>query len=133
MSLRMPEIKKEYKNIQKEDIYSMLLFVLFKLRDSDEFSSLSELAYVLDYQSFLKFCEFFGGETITVPTIDELEDLIHALVLYQYIDIEHIERYKAFSLVDKAGAKNNIAKKYDKVREVLTNYDFTARKELEQQ
>ena len=129
----MPEIKKEYKNLQKEDIYSMLLFVLYKLQETNEYSSLSELIYVLDQKNFLKLCEYFGGTTITIPTIEELQDLLQGMVMYQFINIEHMDVSTATELIKKSGANLiKVRKNYDKIREVLTNYDFSPRTEVQE-
>lgn len=132
MAMMMPEIKKEYKNLQKEDIYSILLFVLYQMQKSNEYSSLSELAYVLDQKNFLKLCEYFGGTTITIPTIDQLQELIQAMVLYQYINVEHIPQPAAEQLIKKSNCSiENVRKNYKKVGEVLSNYDFQTRQKSE--
>ena len=80
-----------------------MLFALFKLRDIPEYSSLSELAYILDKNNLLKFCEYFGGLTLKVPTINELESILYSLVLYQYVDIEKIEYDEAIKLIGSKG------------------------------
>lgn len=74
--------KVELDTLRDKDIYSLVMFALFKLRDIPEYSSLSELAYVLDRENMLKLCEYFGGLTIRIPTIDELESILYSLVLY---------------------------------------------------
>ena len=57
------------------DVYSLMLFAMFKLRDIPEYASLSEMVYILDKDSLLKLCEYFGGLTIKIPTIEELESI----------------------------------------------------------
>lgn len=95
------------------------------MQKSNEYSSLSELAYVLDQKNFLKLCEYFGGTTITIPTIDQLQELIQAMVLYQYINVEHIPQPAAEQLIKKSNCSiENVRKNYKKVGEVLSNYDF---------
>jgi len=128
MATMMPEIKKEYKNLQKEDIYSILLFVLYKLNTTNEYSSLSELAYVLDEKNFLKLCEYFGGTTITIPTIGQLQELIQGMLLYQYIYVEHISEDEAEKLIRQSNADmKKVKENYTKIKEVLTNYEFSNR------
>lgn len=128
MAIVMPEIKKEYKNLQKEDIYSILLFVLYKLNTENEYSSLSELAYVLDEKNFLKLCEYFGGTTITIPTINQLQELIQGMLLYQYVQVEHIPEDQAEKLIKQSNADmRRVRENYNKIREVLTNYEFSSR------
>ena len=52
-----------------------------KIKDLPEYSTLSELAYILDKKSLLKLCEYFGGITMTIPTIEDLENLTKSLLL----------------------------------------------------
>lgn len=87
----MSRPKTELDNLRTKDIYSLILFALFKLKDLPEYSALSELAYVLDKENLLKLCEFFGGMTITIPTMQELESIVYSLVLYQYVNIDGME------------------------------------------
>ena len=87
----MSRPKTELDNLRTKDIYSLILFALFKLKDLPEYSALSELAYILDKENLLKLCEFFGGMTITIPTMQELESIVYSLVLYQYVKIDGME------------------------------------------
>jgi hypothetical protein len=87
----MSRPKTELDNLRTKDIYSLILFALFKLKDLPEYSALSELAYILDKENLLKLCEFFGGMTITIPTMQELESIVYSLVLYQYVNIDGME------------------------------------------
>lgn len=82
-------IKSELRNLKNEDVYSLMLFTLYQCRKSNEYSALSELAYVLDETNLLNLCEYFGGLTITVPKIEELELLLCGLSIYQSVHIEH--------------------------------------------
>ena len=124
-------IKDELLKLKKMDIWSLMLFVLFNFQQVPEYSSISELAYVLDEKNMLRFCEYFGGQTITVPTIDELELTLYAMLLYQYIDVEHIEEEEAMSLLRADKDKSVAVKKcYTKLKKVLSTYTVTARPSL---
>lgn len=78
----MSRTNQEILSVKELDIYSLILFALFKLRDIPDYLVLSELVYILDKDSLLKLCEYFGGTTIHIPTIDELESLLYSLLLY---------------------------------------------------
>lgn len=115
-------------NLKERDLYSLSLFCLYKLAGVGEYSSLSELAYVLDKKNLLNLCEFFGGQTIRIPTISELESLVYSLLLYQYVKIEHKDYDEAIRLIgheskDLRAVKSN----YRKLVEVLSNYEFNTR------
>lgn len=93
-------IKDELGKLKKKDIYSLILYILYKFKDIPEYSSLSELAYILDKDSLLKFLQYFGGTTIQVPTIEEFEDVVYTLLLYQCINIENLNYEAALKMLD---------------------------------
>lgn len=118
-------IKEELNQLKETDVYSMLLFVLYQMKGLPEYSVLSELAYILDKQNLLNLCEYFGGLTITIPTIDELESLLNSLLMYQYIDIEGLSYMEA---INKIGFNSfdlrKVKKDYSKLSKILENYSF---------
>lgn len=121
-------IKNELEKLKQIDIWSLMLFVLYNFQKIPEYSALSELAYVLDQKNMLRLCEYFGGQTIKIPTIDQLEDTVYAMLLYQYTDIEKVAEQEALSLLrlDKGREKSVIAY-YKSLKHVLSNYNITSR------
>lgn len=118
--------------LTKPDIYSLMLFVLFKLKDTNEYSSLSQLSYILDKDSLLKLCEFYGGTTITIPTIEDLEAVFNALLLYQEVNIEKQDFDKMLDKRDlQRTEKRKLLDCYDVVVDVLKNYDFNSGRDNE--
>ena len=118
-------VKEELANLKKADIYSLILFALFRLRDIPEYSTLSQLSFVLDHDSLLKLCEYFGGLTIKIPTIEELESIVYSLVLYQYVNIEHMEYNEAIKLIGSESSElRKIKSDYWKLCKILDNYNF---------
>lgn len=118
-------IKNELDKLSTPDIYSMMLFVLYKSTEIPEYSSLSQLAYILDKNSLLKLCEFYGGLTIKIPTISELENLLEGLLMYQLVDIEHNDFNEVCEQFEK-GVKNS----YFQIKEILKNYKFNSGRNL---
>ena len=118
-------IKEELEKLKTTDLFSLLLFVLYKIRDIDEYSTISELAYVLDKQNLLNLCEYFGGITIRVPTIDELESLLNSLLLYQYIEIDGLSYEEAVSKVGfESYDLRSVKRDYLKISKLLEAYSF---------
>lgn len=118
-------IKKELNNLKSTDIYSLMLFALYKMIKIPEYSSLCELIYILDKENFLHLCEYFGGCTIKIPTIHELESLTYALLLYQYVKIDNIPYDEAIKLIGHESAElREVKSNYNKICEVLQNYNF---------
>lgn len=121
-------LKKDLTTLKDTDIWSLVLFALYKIRSVPEYSSLSELVYILDKPSVLKLCEYYGGMTITIPTIDELEFLVYVLVLYQKVNIEHVEYDTAIKEIGfKSSELRKVKSDYQKVCEVLDKYEFNTR------
>lgn len=119
-------VKTNVEKLNTTDIYSLMLFALFKMRDIKEYSTLSELVYTVDRKSLFNLLETFGGMTITLPTKGELQILINALLLYQLVDIENQDYNESLDSLDvKNFAKKDIETIYFKLREILESYDFT--------
>lgn len=120
-------ISTEITNLTKNDIYSLMLFVMYKLKDSNEYSSLSQLSYILDEENLLKLCEYYGGTTIYIPKIEELEDMLNAMLLFQRVDIEKQDFTKCLTTLDKKGENTKIIKKnYFVIKEVLKDFSFNS-------
>lgn len=122
------ETREKLDSMTKPDVYSLLLFALFKLRDVPEYSSLSELAYVLDGESLLNLLTYFGGTTIKVPTVAELKLVLNVLLLYQYTALDGIDYDKALTMIDSKGyQQSEINDCYAKLSSILSRYDFGGR------
>lgn len=121
-------IKNNVENLKQVDFYSIALFSLFKMTNTPEYASLSELCYVLDKDHLLNFCEYFGGQTITVPTVKELESLIYSLLLYQYVKVDGIDYQKALELIGHESCElRQVKKQYKIICDVMSKYTFNAR------
>ena len=121
-------IKEELNKLKTMDVFSLLLFILYKIRDIEEYSTISELAYVLDKENLLRFCEYFGGITLTVPTIDELENIINSLLIYQYVNIDGYEYKEAIKKIGFDSCElRKIKKEYNKIVTILDKYSFSNR------
>ena len=119
-------IKEDLTRLNEVDTYSLILFVLYKLKDIPEYSAISELAFVLDKTNLLRLCEYFGGLTLRIPTVDELEEIVQSLLLYQYVDIDNMYFDDALKLLgDKSADIRIIRKNYNKIKQLLENYTFT--------
>lgn len=120
-------ISTEITNLTKNDIYSLMLFVMYKLKDSNEYSSLSQLSYILDEENLLKLCEYYGGTTIYIPKIEELEDMLNAMLLFQKVDIEKQDLTKCLTTLDRKGENTkSIKKNYFVIKEVLKDFSFNS-------
>lgn len=119
-------MKKKFDTLNERDTYSLILFCLYKIKDLPEYSVLSHLVYVLDKENLLKLCEYFGGMTITIPTIDDLQLMLYALMLYQYVNIDKMKYDDAISQI---GCKSNdlraVKAMYTRIASILKDFSFS--------
>ena len=119
------KIKEELKKLNTPEIYSLILFSLYKLNDDPQYSTLSELPYLLDRQSLLNFLQYYGGLTIKIPTIRELEILVYALSLHEKVCFSGQSFSEALaSLGHEKGEEQNIVEAYQHIQSVLEGYSF---------
>ena len=81
-------IKANLNTLHLSDIYSLMLFITYKLQDIPEYAVLSELCYLLDGNNLTRLLTYFAGRTIKIPTEDEFATMANALLLYQYVNID---------------------------------------------
>lgn len=120
----MSNTRKDISALRSVDVYSLVLFTLFQMKQVPEYATLSELAYVLDKQNLLYLLEYFGGMTITIPTKEELQLVINTLLVYQYVKVEKMSYQKALNMLVNVpkGQYKQIELLYGKVCEVLDKY-----------
>lgn len=88
-------LDKDLYKLTQPDVYSLICELLYVLKDNPKYSTISELAFILERESFIKFIKYFGGTTITVPTLDEFKEVIRLLLLYQAVEIDKMPWRKA--------------------------------------
>lgn len=122
-------IKQELNKLKEMDVWSLMLFVLYNYQNIPEYSSISELAYILDKKNLLKLCEYFGGSTIRIPTIHELETTLYAMLLYNYVHREQYDNDTAIAMlhIENKHKLNEILRYYDALSKVMEEYQLTAR------
>ena len=63
-------LKHNISDLKEKDLYSIILYSIYKLTGDPQYSTISELIYTLNKDSLLNLCSVFGGCTIKIPTID---------------------------------------------------------------
>lgn len=130
---RITQINEALLALDKEDVYSMMLFVLYKLRDNPDYMALSELGYILDGSDLTKFLGYYGGMTITIPTLKDLRLVTQALTLYQLVNLEeHSFEDAVKALRDDEFTDDELKQTYAKLVELMGNYEFKRIKDHEE-
>ena len=123
---RVNKITSALQNLNKNDVYSLMLFTLFKIKDDPKYSTLSELCYLLDGDNLARFLKYFGGLTIKIPTLRDMRLLTQSLLLYQYVNMEGDANFqKALEAVcGDEFTSDEVKETYSKLIEVITDYSF---------
>lgn len=125
-------IKKTITMLKDIDIYSLSMFTLYKLTEIPEYSTISELPYILDRDNMLKLCQYFGGRKIKIPTVEELHSMMYLLLLYQYVNIDNIEYDEAVRMIGYESRNlRQVKAAYTKLCKVLDKYDIKPRLKYE--
>lgn len=124
-------IKDDLNLLSENDIYSMSLFMLYSLTDIPDYQVLSELPYIMDKKALLKFCKYYGGQTIKIPTIEELDTVMKVLLLYQKVNIENKSLDESLTLLGYSTLNKKLLQVYKLVSEVLDKYEFKHREKAD--
>ena len=73
---------------QTSDFYC-LLELMMPLYQMEEFAWLPELFSIIGYEKLLLLMKYAGGETIKIPTLDQLNDSLEALSWYYKVYVSH--------------------------------------------
>ena len=75
--------------ITEELDFQYLLELMRPLHSIPQFSCLPELFAIIDFDNFIDLCNYVGGETITIPTLEELSASLAALQWFYDVFIKH--------------------------------------------
>ena len=118
-------IIKALEELDKKDIYSLILFTLYRLKNVSEYSILSELIYLLDNKSFTNFLSYFEGQTIKVPKISDLTNIINALIFYERKINSKLADDEIFqSLGIQKNGRQEIINTLNLISSIIEEYDF---------
>lgn len=106
--------------LTKNDTISLLLFILYKLRNDPDYLLLSEMPLLVqDTNSLLALFKYYGGMKITIPTIDELCDLLTVLDIYNEVNLKGNKEY-----LKDINLNANALKIYSSLDKILEEYKF---------
>lgn len=119
-------IKANLDTLHLSDIYSLMLFVMYKLQDVPDYAALSELCYLLDGANLTRLLTYFSGRTLQVPTQEEFANMSKALLMYQYINIDGHTLVDAQKKLENTTAKqrDQITELYVKILPIIRQYNI---------
>jgi hypothetical protein len=119
-------IKANLDTLHLSDVYSLMLFVLYKVQEIPEYAILSELCYLLDGSNLNRLFTYFAGQTVTFPTKEEMSILTNALLLYQYVQVDGLTYPEGEAKLEglKASEKKKVLDLYLKLLPIMANYNI---------
>ena len=119
-------IKANLNNLHLSDIYSLILFIIYKIQDIPDYAVLSEMCYLLDGANLTRLLTYFAGRTITFPTEEDMSAMTNALLLYQYINIEGSTLVEAQSKLENITPKqmDKITSLYLQILPIMKQYNI---------
>ena len=119
-------IKKNLNNLHLSDIYSLMLFILYKVQEIPEYAVTSELCYLLDGANMTRLLTYFAGKTVTFPTESEMSIVSNALLMYQFINIDGETFVSAQNKLGKLTKKeqDKVTELYVKLLPIMKQYNI---------
>lgn len=119
-------MKKSLDALELSDVYSLLLFVMYKIKDIPDYATLSELCYLADSRTLTRLLAYYAGKTITFPTAKELKTMTDALLIYNDVNLNGREFADAIESLTNLTPqdKREITELYLQIIEVMKDYSI---------
>lgn len=119
-------IRKNLDNLHLSDIYSLMLFIMYKVQEIPEYAVVSELCYLLDGSNMTRLLTYFAGKTVKFPSERDMTIVTNALLMYQYINIEGKTVTEAQSSLNNLTPKQkeDVLELYLKIIPIVKNYNI---------
>lgn len=119
-------IRSNLDTMHLSDVYSLMLFLVYKVQDIPEYMTLSELCYILDGNNLTRLFTYFAGRTVTFPTEEEFVIMTNALLMYQSIDLDGKSFVDAQAEIKDVTAKqkDKVIELYLKIKPVIKQYNI---------
>lgn len=119
----MKEIIKDLNKLKEEDLITIILYCIYKFTNDPEYSTISELAYVLDRNSFYNMCATFGGTTLKIPTLKEYKTMVKVMLIFDYVNSDGLSFSEACNKLGVSESDEDIISMYSMMNEVLESYE----------
>ena len=117
--------KENFINLNKTGVFELSIYLLYMLGKLPEYRTISNLMMLNTQNAFMRICEYFGGQTITIPTIEDVQDALMIIKMYNDIDIGEMP-YEQFILLNKPSP--DIIVGYNKLKTLLDIYGIQCTK-----
>lgn len=108
------------KILDEKETFLMSMLLLAHMHTDDKYKNITELIYLFDnYSGFKQFIKFYEGQTIEVPTVQEVKKTLRVLELFQKVHIDKLdfdEYYKKLKLYELGVTKTYCKEEFEKFR-----------------
>ena len=113
-------------SLKQNDVYSLILYAIYKATDDPNYSTISQLIYSLDRKSLVNLCNIFGGCTIKIPTIQQLQEYTDAFLVWSLVNEKKYSFEVAFKKAGiQPGSKKNVFYLYKVIDEIMNDVQHT--------
>lgn len=113
--------KPDIRLLDKKETYSLILSAIYASEADPAYRLLSDLMYMMDDETFKSFLTLFEGQTIKVPTMQMLSQMLTALMTYTYRDIQGRDWHEVAKLVGFEDTPARPFRGTDKYKELVKN------------
>lgn len=105
-------MSQEKLDITQTSDFHCLLELMMPLYNIDEYAWLPELFSIVGYEKLLTLSKYAGGETIRIPTVEEISNALEALDWYYKVYIAH-RKYRKSIPTEYVEMVNKIKEVFD--------------------
>lgn len=122
----MTNYKERLNALEMSDVYSLLLFVLYKMKDVPDYATLSAMCNIVDSRSLTRLLTYFAGKTVTFPTAAEMKTMADVLLIYNDVNLGGREFADAMADLQDVTKEEQekITKLYLQVIDVMKDYSI---------
>lgn len=119
-------IKANLNSLHLSDIYTLMLFAMYKIKEIPDYAVLSELCYLLDGSNLTRLLTYFAGRTVKFPSTEDFTVMSNALLLYQYINIdgESLANAQTKLNIESKKTRDKVTKLYLQLLPIMKEYNI---------
>ena len=119
-------MNKNISQLNEDDVYTLVFFLLYKLKDDPDYAVASELVALLDKQSLLKLCAYYGGKKLQIPEVRDIEKMLDLIDAIIEVNVKHAMTIQDYCIRKSMEPQLGriFINKYFQICELLKDYEF---------
>lgn len=117
--------KYDVRFLDNKETYSLLLSAIYASECDSKYKLLSDLVYTLDNKSFKAFLTLYEGQTITIPSLNELTAMLKALTIFTYKDLQGMKWPEIRRISGDKSIPNGGTPEYKRLKQLIRDNKIT--------